>query len=317
MKRIIIFLGILSILVLFGCASNSSVKTTEEDLTMDYVAKYEVRNELAVFCPTDVSERRPDFNIKLGQTSHVTYFSKTCNMNRGLSILLPASYDGEKEYPVIYFQHGIFGDENCILFDQNNRIREITANLAADGNAKEVIMVFGNMYATTDPNQKPGFAPEAVLPYDNYINELINDIMPFVESNYKVLKGRENTAICGFSMGGRESLYIGLERSDLFGYIGAIAPAPGVVPARDWAMSHAGMYSSNAEMKFAEGNPLPEVFMICCGTNDGTVGQFPKTYHRILKENEVDHIWFEVMGADHNSDAIKCGLYHFLLRAFK
>jgi len=313
-KKALFLACLISALTLIGCASTSNSSSEKEDTKVDYVTKYQLKNEISVFCPTEVSNRRE--GVIYGQTSHVSYFSNTCNMNRAFSILLPPSYDGEKEFPVIYFQHGIFGDENCILFDQNNRIKEITANLAADGNAKEVIMVFGNMYATSDPNQKPGFAPEAVLPYDNFINELVNDLMPYIESHYKVLKGRENTAVCGFSMGGRESLYIGLEKSDLFGYIGAIAPAPGVVPAKDWAMSHAGMYSSNDQMKFKEGNPLPELLMVCCGTNDGTVGQFPKSYHRILVENNVDHLWFEVMGADHNSDAIKAGLYHFLLRAF-
>lgn len=54
--------------------------------------------------------------------------------------------------------------------------------------------------------------------------------MPYIESHYSVKTGKDNTAIMGFSMGGRESLYISMKRPDLFGYVGAVCPAPGVSP---------------------------------------------------------------------------------------
>ena len=79
-----------------------------------------------------------------------------------------------------------------------------------------------------------------MLVYDNFINDLTNDLMPFIEENYSVLTGRENQAIAGFSMGGREALYIGFTRPDLFGYVLAIAPAPGLTPGTDWALAHPG-----------------------------------------------------------------------------
>ena len=115
---------------------------------------------------------------------------------------------------------------------------------------------------------------------------------------------------------GRESLYIGLNRSDLFGYIGAIAPAPGLVPSKDWAMSHPGMMQES-ELHFKEGNPLPEFLMVCCGTQDSVVGQFPKTYHRILETNKVEHTWFEVLNADHNDLAIRSGFCYFAMNIFQ
>lgn len=310
--------GLICSALFLSCATTntSTAKTNQEseELKMDYISKNAISNGYAGDCPVEVQE--PRFGISYGNVSHVTYYSNTCKMNRGFNILLPGSYDGEKEYPVIYFQHGIFGDENSIIHDAQNRIRYMTANMAADGNAKEFIMVFGNMYATDDPAMKPAFNNDAVKPYDNFINELINDLMPFVESKYKVLKGRENTAICGFSMGGRETLYIGLQRPDLFGYIGAIAPAPGLVPAKDWAMSHPGMIPED-EAKFKDDAQLPELLMVCCGTNDGTVGQFPKTYHKLFEKNNVDHLWFEVLSADHNAHAIRSGLFQFIQRVFK
>lgn len=306
-------------LILSGCTLKKSEteskqnENSEEAVKMEKTERTFIKNEIAGDCPESYKEMRED--VYYGGVLHPSYYSNTCKMERYLSILLPAGYDENKKYPVVYFQHGIFGDENCMVNDPANCFKEISANLAADGKAPEMIIVFGNMYATDDPAQKPGFDEKAVAPYDNYINELVNDIMPFVEKNYAVKEGRENTAICGFSMGGRESLYIGLQRPDLFGYIGAISPAPGLVPAHDWAMEHKGMLEES-EVHFAEGAPLPKLFMLCCGTNDGTVGQFPKSYHNLLVKNNVDHVWFEVMGADHNADAIRSGLYYFLSNIF-
>lgn len=275
-----------------------------------------ITNGYAGDCPKEYSEFRLE-GVKYGKIEHIVYHSNTCKMDRPFSILLPASYDGEKKYPVVYFQHGIFGDENCIIRDENNRIRQITANLAADGKAPEMIFVFGHMFASDDPNQKPGFNAKDVLPYDNFINELVNDLMPYVESHYSVLTGRENTAVCGFSMGGRESLYIGLQRPDLFAYIGAIAPAPGLVPSRDGFMAHEGQFDSEEDMKFPAEMPFPKLLMVCCGTIDGTVGQYPKSYHKILEKNGIEHTWFEVLSANHDSMAIRSGLYYFVSNIFK
>ena len=306
MKKIVL---VSVFLVLAAVSVSCKANKGDSKMKTDYI-----RNGIAFDCPDTVKLEQP--KVKLGEVKHVMYHSTTCGRDRGMSILFPASYDGTKKFPVVYFQHGIFGDEYCMINDEKNAFRQVTANLAAQKEAKEFIMVFGHMYASTDPNQKPSFKQEDVLPYDNYINELIKDIMPYIESNYAVLTGRENTAICGFSMGGRESLYIGLNRSDLFGYIGAIAPAPGLVPSKDWAMSHPGMMQES-ELHFKEGNPLPEFLMVCCGTQDSVVGQFPKTYHRILETNKVEHTWFEVLNADHNDLAIRSGFCYFAMNIFQ
>ena len=274
---------------------------------------FEIVNEMSEFCPDSICESRQD--VAYGTVEHVTYYSKTCRMERAFSILLPADYDGVKKYPVVYFQHGIFGDENCIVNDENNRIREITANLAADKKAPQVIMVFGHMYATDNPEQKPAFDAAAVKPYDNFVNELADDLMPYVQEHYSVLTGRENTAVGGFSMGGRESLYIGLKRPDLFAYIGAIAPAPGLVPGQDKMMIHEGSLLEN-EVTFANAVAAPEFVLICCGTIDGVVGQFPRSYHELFNKNGIGHLWFEINGADHNHLAVRAGLCHFLTHIF-
>ncbi len=262
-------------------------------------------------CPDELCERVAD--RAYGRVEHITYHSKTTGLERGANIMLPAGYTEEKKYPVLYFQHGIFGNEYVLLEDENNKFLEIAGNMAATGLAREAIVVFGNMYASSDPEQKPDFNAEAVLPYDNFINDLVNDLIPYVESHYSTLTDRKNRAVAGFSMGGRETLYIGLNRSDLFAYIGAVAPAPGLVPGKDNFMEHVGQMQED-ELRFKDRNNLPELLLVCCGTKDGVVGKFPLSYHEIFVRNNVEHIWYEVPEADHDSNAIRSCFYNFMLR---
>lgn len=262
-------------------------------------------------CPDELCKKL--YDRVYGRIEHITYQSKTTGLERGANVLLPADYSIDKQYPVMYFQHGIFGDENALVYDENNRIVEILGNLIAEGKTGEVIVVFPHMYATSDPEQKPAFTQEAVLPYDNFINDLVTDLIPYIESEYSVFSGRENRAILGFSMGGRETLFIGLSRPDLFGYIGAIAPAPGLTPAKDGFMEHVGQMREE-DVKFKDQENLPKLLMVCCGSNDSVVGKYPLGYHELLEKNGVSHLWYEVPGADHNGDAIRSGLYNFLIR---
>lgn len=266
-----------------------------------------INDEIDVKCPASVTTTRKD--VKYGAFTHGTYYSETCGMDRGYCILLPADYSTEKKYPVLYLLHGIFGNEYSFSQDASNKIKEIVGNMAADGYIEETIIVCPDMYAKTDPAQKPGFDGESCLPYDNFINDLVNDLMPYIEKEYSVLTGRENTYLAGFSMGGRETLFITLQKPELFGYVCAISAAPGIVATTDKFMTHPGMLEES-EVKFAEDAVTPEVFILCCGSRDSVVGQYPKSYHEMLEANGSEHIWYEIPGTDHDNDAIKSGLFN-------
>lgn len=296
--------GVHDLYFVFYCGEGGSYELGSWQFVKD-------EEKLVTECPAEVARHMAD--REYGSAEHITYSSVTTGLERGANVLLPAGYDSEKQYRVLYFQHGIFGDENSLPGDQNNAIPEILGNLSAQGLTEETIVVFPDMYATSDPDLKPAFTNEAVAPYDNFINELTEDLIPYIESHYSVSARREDRGILGFSMGGRETLYIGINRPDLFGYIGAISPAPGLTPAKDWAMTHPGQMEE-AELHFAQGAELPELLMICCGTRDSVVGQFPASYHKILEQNGVEHLWYEVPGADHDSQAIRSGLYNFMIR---
>ena len=278
-------------------SENESESETEKALT----------GEITERCPSIYTATRKD--VTYGSFTHGTYESKTCNMERGYSILLPADYSEDKEYPVLYLLHGIFGNEYSFSSDSENKIKEIVGNMAADGIIEETIVVCPNMFAATDPSAQPGFSAEACLPYDNFINDLVNDLMPYIESEYSVKTGRENTYLAGFSMGGRETIFITLQKPELFGYVCAISAAPGIVETKDKFMSHPGQLAES-DVKFADGAITPNVFILCCGSRDSVVGTYPKSYHELLAANGADHIWYEISGADHDNNAIRSGLYN-------
>lgn len=289
--------------------SSSSAETKTEEPEKGSAIGFVLNGEIDERCPLVFDSTRS--NVSYGQFTHATYFSQTCQMERGYSILLPADYSTDTKYPVLYLLHGIFGDEYSFSGDGSNKIKEIVVNMAADGLIEETIVVCPNMYATSDPDQKPGFDSASVLPYDNFINDLVNDLMPHIEETYSVLTGRENTYLAGFSMGGRETVFITLQRPELFGYVCAISAAPGIVATQDKFMKHDGQLTES-EVKFADGAIEPNVFILCCGTRDSVVGTYPKQYHELLEANGASHIWYEITGADHDNTAIKSGLFNLL-----
>lgn len=288
-----------------SAAEESIVQSNYRNSSKETSDAYMNNIKISAECPSYNLTRRN--NVSYGSFVHKTYYSSTTRSNRGVNIMLPANYNPQKKYPVLYVLHGIFGDENTLL---GNNISEIVGNQIADGNAKEMIVVLPNVYASTN-GVGPSFSDAGVAGYNNFINDLVNDLMPYMKNNYSISTAREDQAIAGFSMGGRQALYIGMTRSDLFGYVMGISPAPGLTPGRDWAMNHPGQLQEN-ELKVKHTEAPPYAIMLCCGTNDHTVGNFPESYHNILTGNNVNHIWYTVPGADHDNRAISSGINNFV-----
>lgn len=209
--------------------------------------------------------------------------------------------------------HGVMGSEDDLVSGWS--IREMASNLIKKGEVKPFIIVFTQMY--TDPNSASagGITQEAMDHYDDFLYDLTESLMPYMSEHYSVAEGRDNTAIAGFSMGGRESLYIGLKAADKIGYVCASSPAPGIVPAQDMFLNHRGSMTEN-EFKFSEPY-IPYLLMIGGGTNDSVVGTFPKQYHELFDKNGTDNIWFEVPGAGHDASVGTPLFYNFFRNLFK
>lgn len=244
--------------------------------------------------------------VEYATGEEVTYYSTTCEKDRKFTIYLPVGYTEEKEYPVLYLLHGIGGDHREWA---GGKPEVIVGNLLAAGEAKEMIIVTPNIKAFHRDYVSNGmYTPEAFAGFDNFINEITNDIMPYMAANYSIAEGRENTAIAGLSMGGRVSLYVGLSLPDVFGYVGAFAPAPGLLPYQ----VEGGLFAPE-DFKAAEG--YDTFILICTGSEDETVGIWPETYSNTLTQNGTEHIFYKTPGA-HNFFVWKNGLYHFVKNLF-
>jgi enterochelin esterase family protein len=174
--------------------------------------------------------------IPHGAVMEAWYPSAALKMTRRMLVYTPAGYvGGAARYPVLYLFHGGGGDEEA--WDGMGSANVIMDNLIAQGKAKPMIVVMPNanagQYAVLDVGGPPpapagrGGAGAGAAPapgggqnYDLSENEIVNDIIPFVEKNYRTLTGRENRAITGLSMGGGISLNVGLKRLDTFAWVG-------------------------------------------------------------------------------------------------
>ncbi len=248
-----------------------------------------------------------------GTVEHITYFSKKANRDKGANVWLPPGYDSAQKYPVFYVNHGYGGDEGSMVNGMG--IREIATSLLKSGEAVPMIIVFTNQY--TDPNheKQTGNGQADVPGYDNFVEDLPDSLMPYIESHYPVKTGRENTAIAGFSMGGREALYCGMKCCDKIGYIGAGAPAPGIFPTKDQFMDHPGVMSKD-DLRI-DPPYSPYVLMIAGGTSDGMVGDYPKTYADLFTEHGTDNIFISVPGGGHDSSTVTPLMYNFIRCLFK
>ncbi len=252
------------------------------------------------------SARAENPGTQYGTVKQGTYFSTTCNRNKPYNILLPAGYDPSKKYPVLYCMHGYWENQDRMIIKGNGTMytRQIIGNAIAAGEAKDMIVVFPYIYSSATQENCSGMDDNNNRAYDNFINDLTKDLMPHIEKTYSVKTGKDNTAITGFSMGGRESLAIGMTLSDKFGYIGAICPAPGVNDA----------YKGG--WKFDAGKE-PYLIMITAGGNDQTVYDTTKPYHENLEKNGVPHIWHYYPAGYHGDNSIHAHLYNFCRFVFQ
>nr|WP_302599458.1 alpha/beta hydrolase-fold protein [uncultured Cellulosilyticum sp.] len=246
-----------------------------------------------------------------GTLQKVSYYSTTTGKMRNCNVIIPAHYSPDKKYPVLYLLHGIGGTEDEWLYGGCDKI---IGNLIASGEASEMIVVMPNVRAAAnDASPSNPLTAENIAAFDNFINDLQNDLMPFIKQKYSIKTGTENTAIAGLSMGGRESLFIGFSMRDTFGYIGAFSPAPGLLP--DYNLNYVGQFTED-QFTIPQGTTVPKMILICNGNADSVVGNVPTYYHETLAKNGVDHFWY-TMGGDHNFEVWNNGLYHFCQRIFK
>ena len=278
--------------------------------TKDYKMKW-AKNILSGKLPAKVKKK--DENADYGKWVTKSYYSRTAERQTKMNVLLPAYYDKEKSYPVLYLLHGYYDDQNWMK--DRTDLKMILGNMMTKGLTKEMIVVCPYIFCSNENAVCTEMNLENSLAYDNFINDLEKDVIPFVKQTFSVSEGKENTAIAGFSMGGREALYIGIQHPEQFGYIGAVCPAPGLVPGADTSQ-HPGQLKED-ELKFDETKETPYMLYMAGANEDGAVGDNPEQLHALLNKNKVDHIWQLFDGTGHDERSVELYLYNYMQMIFK
>lgn len=255
-----------------------------------------------------------------GNIEHVWYYSAENQMTRRMYVYTPAGYDPnnkKQKYPVLYLLHGGGGDEDA--WSTLGRTCQILDNLIAEGKAEPMLVVMPNgnpnQYAAqtlgipVNPNTKTYASG-----FDNY-SSLVDDIVPFIESRYQVIKNRKGRSVAGLSMGGGQSFFIAFRNADIFSSVGifssgligssAIGGAPfdaeAIIP---------GMYS-NAQ-KF---NRF-DVIYLSCGEEDNRIGGM-KDFKQKLDANGYKGVVWEQYPGGHEWKVWRRNLASYVQQIFK
>jgi enterochelin esterase-like enzyme len=240
--------------------------------------------------------------IERGTVVAVEYTSETVGTTRKANIYTPPGYTEDEKYPVLYLLHGIGGDENAWL--NNGNVNVVLDNLYAEGKLEPMIVVLPNGRAMKDDRATGDiFAPDKVEAFATFEQDLLQDLIPFIEKTYPVLDDRKYRALAGLSMGGGQSLNFGLGNLDYFAWVGGFSSAPNT-------------------RKPEELIPDPEVvkeqlnlLWISCGNEDGLMNISQNT-HDYLIEHEISHIFYIEPGG-HDFEVWKNDLYNFSQLLFK
>jgi enterochelin esterase-like enzyme len=243
---------------------------------------------------------KPREGIVHGRIEIVEYDSKTVGNKRKTLVYLPPGYSPDTKYPVLYLLHGIGGDEE--EWRRGANPQAILDNLVADKKAVPMIVVMPNGRA--QPNDRAeGNIMAAAPAFATFEQDLLKDLIPFIESKYSTKTDRESRAIAGLSMGGGQSLNFGLGNLDAFAWIGGFSSAPNTKPPEQLAPDP------------AKAARMLKLLWISCGDRDGLIYISQRT-HTYLKEKNVPHVWHVDSGV-HDFAVWKNDLYLFAQRLFR
>jgi enterochelin esterase-like enzyme len=243
-------------------------------------------------------------NVPHGEISIKRYFSTVLNQWRQFYIYKPAGYDVNvnEKYPVLYIMHG--GGEDERGWYSQGKTDLILDNLIADQKAKPMLIVMpdGNMNAQ-------GTVESGLRMFER---ELKQSIIPFVEKNYRAETDSKSRALAGLSMGGIQTLYAGINNTDLFGYLGVFSSGWRIPSDNKLAEVQYDFLSKNADKV----NSNLKLFWIATGSKED--GANPNSKAMIAKYDElkIKYLYSEYPGG-HTWPVWRNNLYNFAQLLFK
>lgn len=250
---------------------NANVKSGSTPSTIQSIL--EVRGERAAFY-----DAQP---VPHGEIHTHWYESKSLKTTRRLTVYTPPGYSRGVQYPVLYLFHGANADETA--WTRLGHVNLILDNLLAGQKTKPFVVVMPFGYGVA-----PGSNPIAGANVAAFSRDLLEDVIPFVESHYHVYADRDHRAIAGLSMGGGESLGIGLNHLELFSYVAGFSAA--IRPAE--VQQTYGAFAGNPQAA----NQKLHLLWLGCGTDDSLFGA-NESFSKMLDEAKIKHTFHKSDGA--------------------
>lgn len=230
-----------------------------------------------------------------GNISQVWYPSPTLGTDRRMYVYTPPGYDsGKDSYPVLYLLHGAGGDEDA--WSSLGRANLILDNLIASGTSKPMIVVMtnGNAWQTSTLRQIPGIPTPSRETFGQFQGKfeksLVEDVVPYIEKNFRVKADKDHRALAGLSMGGGHTITASITYPGTFGYIGVFS---------------SGIFDANADMVEMEKKFTVlkasgvHKYWVACGKEDFVMESNKRLLSLLGKtgfeyeyfENEGGHTW--------------------------
>jgi enterochelin esterase family protein len=234
--------------------------------------------------------------IPHGQVRVDWYHSNTLDTMRSMHVYTPPGYEsGNAKYPVFYLLHG-GGDEDS-GWSTIGRAGFILDNLLVAKKAKPMIVVMPNGSMPRPANAPPvvpgtpGGGPAAAAAQERFADELLKNVIPYVENNYRVLTSRENRAIAGLSMGGGQTLRVAPANLDKFAYIGVWSAGVNQQTSEDFIKRNSQFFESADKT-----NKLVKLFWIGVGEKDTLAGAGARNLAELLKSRQIKAEFHESEG---------------------
>jgi enterochelin esterase-like enzyme len=280
-------------------------------------------------------------DVPHGKVQSVVYFSKHENRYRRCNVYIPPDYEKNltQKYPVLYLQHGMGEDERG--WSIQGKMNFIIDNLLAEGKCKPMIVVMdnGNIAAMIN-NRRPsapaaggnaqagsrptGNAPATVAPANgaqqgrspqansamttfgtDFYPIFLDDIIPFIDANFRTIADRDHRAMAGLSWGGFQTLSITLNNLDKFSYIGGFSPG---LPDPVIQTIYKDVTGFNSKVK---------VLFLSAGTVEREKNPNIKDLHEALDKAGVKNVYYESQGTAHEWLTWRRSLNQFAPLLFK
>ena len=241
--------------------------------------------------PGERTENYGEAKLQHGTVSHPWYHSEILGMDRRLTVYTPYGYENnpKKKYPVLYLLHGAGGDEEA--WSSMGRAAQILDNLIEKGLAEPMIVVMPNGNANQAAARTLNI-PEKQMNWDRnalqnmseaersklmngYVRSLCEEIVPFIEKNFRAIAKPSSRAIAGLSMGGGHTITASILYPEMFDYICPLSAAGSATPEQIATLKKAGVM----------------LYFLACGNTD-FLFQGAEDMHKKLNEQGLEHEYF-------------------------